>query len=52
MRVRKNPMTPLAAVVTGLLGGRKEGIPGCCPLPEVPSRRRDREAPGLGVRAG
>jgi len=48
MRVRRNPMTPAsAAVVAGPAGrGRRDRLPGCCPLPEIiPPRRRGTDSP-------
>ena len=40
MRIRKNPITPLAAVAAGLLAGAVGTVvPGYRPLPQVPSRR-------------
>jgi hypothetical protein len=53
MRFRKNPMTPVAAVIAGLLaGGRGDRMPGRRALPEIPPRRRDGQPPGLGICSG
>ena len=53
MRIRKHPLTPLAAVTAGLLAGAVGTV--CLergPLSEVPPRRQHWEPARLGVRAG